>query len=289
MIRRRAPVVRPPRGHRASAACARAALLVVLTWWVAGAAPANAQTWTLPVCAEPDSLPFSHRSGTGFENRIAEGIAEELGAELHWVWLDRPYARSRDLRMREGACDLVLGIPDGHAGFLTTLAYYRSPYVFVQHRDAATHIESFDDPALASSSIAVATSGGGVGPATLALATLDLVGNAVQSAPDPADEDPLAHLVRSVAEGRADVAITFGPVGGYFAARSPVPLLATPVEPLILPPFVPLVVSMSMGVRPGDVALEERLNRAIASRWEEIRAILAAYDVPTLDLPRPLP
>lgn len=284
---RREPAVRPWCGRWVPAALARTALVIILSALAADSA--YAQTWTLPVCAEPDSLPFSHRSGTGFENRIAEGIAEEVGAELQWVWLDRPYARSRDLRIREGACDLVLGIPDGHAGFRTTLAYYRSPYVFVQRGDRDVRIESFDDPALAASSIAVATGGAGVGPATLALATLGLVGNAVQSAPDPTDEDPLAHLVRAVAEGRADVAIAFGPVGGYFAARSPAPLVATPVDPLILPPFVPLVASMSMGVRPGDVALEERLNRAIAARWDEIRSILAEYDVPTVDLPRPVP
>ena len=41
---------------------------------------------TLRVCADPNNLPFSNRSGQGFENKIAETIARELGGPVQYTW-----------------------------------------------------------------------------------------------------------------------------------------------------------------------------------------------------------
>ena len=40
----------------------------------------------LRVCADPNNLPFSNQAGQGFENRIAELVAAELGRDVEWVW-----------------------------------------------------------------------------------------------------------------------------------------------------------------------------------------------------------
>ena len=40
----------------------------------------------LRVCADPNNLPFSNERGEGFENRIAELVARELGRPLEYVW-----------------------------------------------------------------------------------------------------------------------------------------------------------------------------------------------------------
>ncbi len=40
----------------------------------------NADARTLRVCADPNNLPFSNARGEGLENKIAELLAEELGA-----------------------------------------------------------------------------------------------------------------------------------------------------------------------------------------------------------------
>ena len=45
-----------------------------------------AQSTTLRVCADPNNLPFSNQQGQGFENRLAELIAENLNAELEYAW-----------------------------------------------------------------------------------------------------------------------------------------------------------------------------------------------------------
>ena len=40
----------------------------------------------LRVCADPNNLPFSSARGEGFENKIAELLAKELGANLKYFW-----------------------------------------------------------------------------------------------------------------------------------------------------------------------------------------------------------
>ena len=40
----------------------------------------------LRVCADPHNLPFSNEAGEGFENKIAELLAEELGRPVAYTW-----------------------------------------------------------------------------------------------------------------------------------------------------------------------------------------------------------
>src|SRR3970040_1905550 len=42
----------------------------------------GAETKELRVCGDPDNLPFSNKKREGFENKIAEVIAKEVGAAL---------------------------------------------------------------------------------------------------------------------------------------------------------------------------------------------------------------
>jgi ABC-type amino acid transport substrate-binding protein len=104
---------------------------------------------------------------------------------------------------------------------------------------------------------------------------------------DYAKPNPLSEPVEAVVRGDIDVAIVWGPVGGYFAKRSPVPLKVVLVSPEIDPPFLPMVFSITVGVRKGDEGLRDLLNRAIVRRWEEIQEILVSYGVPLLPLPKP--
>src|SRR5215218_4802107 len=64
-----------------TAACALALVVVLLP-----GAGALAAADTLRVCADPDNLPYSHADGSGFENRIAQLLAEDLGARLSYTW-----------------------------------------------------------------------------------------------------------------------------------------------------------------------------------------------------------
>src|SRR5215216_1532597 len=105
-----------------------------------------AQARELRICADPDNLPLSHEDGSGFENRIARLVAEEMGAELRYEWLPlrRGFVRKT---LGAGLCDVFIGVPKEFDRVMTTRSYYRSSYVFVDG-PRARGVESFDDPRL---------------------------------------------------------------------------------------------------------------------------------------------
>src|SRR5690348_5446636 len=52
----------------------------------AAQAPASGTKPALRVCADPNNLPFSNHRQQGFENRIAELIAHDLGTTVTYEW-----------------------------------------------------------------------------------------------------------------------------------------------------------------------------------------------------------
>ena len=114
-----------------------------------GALPpgADSRARILRVCSDPNNLPFSNRAGEGFENRLAELIADELHAQVRYTWWAQRRGFVRNT-LGAGACDLIAGVPSGYEPVRTTEPYYRSTYVFVTRRDLAPPIESIDDPRL---------------------------------------------------------------------------------------------------------------------------------------------
>ena len=85
---------------------------------------------TLTACADPNNLPFSNRAGQGFENKLAELIAADLHAKLHYVWWAqrRGYVRNT---LNEAKCDFWTGIGSNVEMAATSRPYYRSTYVFI--------------------------------------------------------------------------------------------------------------------------------------------------------------
>jgi hypothetical protein len=85
-----------------------------------------------------------------------------------------------------------------------------------------------------------------------------------------------------VATGEVELAAVWGPLAGYVAQSSPVPLRLTPITGT--EPFAPLAFdfAIAMGVRHGDDALKDRLDGVIGDRWDDIQRLLAAYGVPLL-------
>src|SRR5436305_15307964 len=100
----------------------------------------------LRVCADPNNRPFSAEDGSGLENKIAEVVARELGADLTYTWFAQRRGFLRNT-LNAGKCDLVPGIPAKMEMLRTTRAYYRSGYVFVR-KEGTPKIESLDDAAL---------------------------------------------------------------------------------------------------------------------------------------------
>lgn len=247
----------------------------------AGAASESARE--LKVCADPNNLPFSNEHGQGFENKIAELVARDLGAKLRYTWWAqrRGFVRNT-LNTRE--CDVLIGIPTSFELAATTLPYYRSTYVFVTRHDRHLRIRSFDDPALKRLRIGVQMVGDDFTntPPAHALSNRHIIKNVrgYSVYGDYRQPNPPARIIDAVARGDVDVAIAWGPMAGYFARREPVVLDITPVSPQIDLPFLPFVFDISMGVRRGDDSLRNELNTIIARRRSEIDGILARYNVP---------
>ena len=103
---------RSPVGH-AVAALGLAAFLIAGQ----GAAAPSAAAWEMRVCADPDYMPQSNRDGEGYENKIVEILADELGAELTYQWWTLAPSMVTE-QLREGNCDMMIGVPDGGEGVI---------------------------------------------------------------------------------------------------------------------------------------------------------------------------
>lgn len=255
---------------------------------VLGQDKAQASGWEMRVCADPNNLPYSDREREGFENRIAAILADELNANLTFVWYPQRMTMI-ERALRTGRCDMIMGIVDGHPQVLTTLSYYRSSYVFVYRKDAPFQIKSFDDPVLKDLTIGVQLAGGGAPPPNIALTNRGLGANleGYSILGDYSEDTPLSPIITAVANGDVDVAVAWGPLAGYFAKHQGVPMAVVPVSPQFEPPGWPMVFSISIGLRKGDIDLSRLLNRALVKRWDDIHAVLESYGVPLMPLPKP--
>lgn len=250
---------------------------------VAGVASAHARE--LRVCADPNNLPFSAKDGSGFENRIATLLADEMDAKLVYTWRAQRRGFLRNT-LNAGKCDVVMGYPPNYQLLRSTRPYYRSSYVFVQ-RAREEPITSFDDPALKRSKIGVQLVGddGSNTPPVQILAKHGIVENVrgYMVYGDYRSKAPLSPIIEAVAKGDVDVAVVWGPTAGYFAAQSEVGLSLTPVlfDPTIL--TQPMTYDIAVGVRRSDVELADEIDRALRVRRDEVDAILAAFQVPRTD------
>jgi mxaJ protein len=258
-----------------------AGLLIAGTASAAGRAP-------LRVCSDPNNLPFSNSRGEGFENKIAQLIARDMGTTVSYYW----WAQRRGFirkTLTAGNCDVVIGVPSSFELALVTRPYYRSSYVFITRRDRKLDITSLDDLRLHKLKIGVQIIGDDYAssPPAHALAnrgiTRNVAGYMIYG--DYSKESPARRIVDAVADGEVDISAVWGPTAGYFIRRSRVPLVATPVNPQIDLPFLPFVFDISMGVRRSNPALKERLDAILERRRPEIDAILRQYGVPRLDVP----
>jgi mxaJ protein len=254
---------------------------------LAGAAPVGGAQ-ALRVCADPNNLPFSNARGEGFENRLAELLAGELGMHVEYTWWAQRRGFARHT-LGVGACDLIVGVPAGWDPVLATRPYYRSTYVFVWRRDRDLDVRSLDDARLRRLVIGVQLVGdNGVNtPPAHALAARGIVDNVrgYSVYGDYATPSPSAAILEAVARGDVDVAIVWGPLAGYFAERLSAPLDWAPVTPAFESPALPFTFGIAAGVRKDAAVLRDRVQDALDRRAGDVDAILDAYAVPRAATP----
>jgi quinoprotein dehydrogenase-associated probable ABC transporter substrate-binding protein len=261
--------------------CFALALVLGLSSGAALGAPPDREgrnTSYLAVCGDANNLPFSNDRMEGFENRIAERIAKQLDRPLHYRWWPQSVGFVRNT-LRTRLCDLIMGVTSVNEMVQNTNPYYRSVYSLVQRADGRPPISSLTDPALKSMKLGVVA---GTPPATL----LSRFGLMAQTRPylrtvDTRHYTPATHAVEDVAAGEIDVAVIWGPIAGYTAARQDPPLLVTPLPANI--DGVELAFNISMGVRHREKRWKHEVNALIDRIRPELQQILMDYRVPLLD------
>jgi mxaJ protein len=250
---------------------------------IAGCAP---QPRVLRVCADPNNLPFSNAQGQGFENRLVELLAKDLDARVEYTWWAqrRGYVRNT---LKDRRCDVWPGVATQVEMLATTRPYYRSTYMFVSRADRHLDLASYDDPRLKALKIGVQLIGDDASntPPTHALARRGIVANVrgFMVYGDYARPNPPAAIIEAVDRGDIDVAIVWGPLAGYFAARAVHQLALAPVQPWLDGPQWPMVFDISMGVRRDDAKLRAALDGALERRSAQIDKLLQDYAVPLID------
>ncbi len=231
------------------------------------------------VCADPDNLPYSNEAGEGFENKIAELLAGELQREVTYTWYPSTTGFVRNT-LAARVCDVVIGTTLINEMMQNTNPYYRSTYALVQRADAEHVIENLDDPALKDMRI------GGVAntpPITL-LAQRGLIGNLApyQLMVDTRYDHPAQNMVEDVEAGEIDIAVVWGPIGGYFAKQADRDMVVTAIQADDKSPMR-MDFRISMGLRRGEPVWKDQLNDLLRGKKEMIEAILLDYGVPLLD------
>jgi mxaJ protein len=261
-------------------------LALVGLWGALAASPAAAQRPSplepgrLRVCMDPDNMPFSNQKGEGFENKIAQLIADEWKSKLEYVWY--PVRRGYFRILNGMYCDLIIQAPGGLDMAGTTDPYYRSGYVFVARQDSKlADIKSLADPRLKKARIGVTLLPSDEQlPPTTALSHYGVIGNLRGFQGMYNEEDRPEDVVNAVAKDEVDVAIVWGPLAGYFAKQSPVPLRIQPLGERDSLADVPFRYDIAMAVRRRDRELRDSLQKVLREKAPEIQAILKEYNIP---------
>ena len=238
------------------------------------------------VCADPDNMPLSNQKGEGFEQKIAELVAKEWNAKVEYAWW--PVRRGFFARALNGRyCDIAIQAPADFDMAGVTKPYFRSGYVFVTRKDSGLDLKSLADPRLKKLKIGVniLNSDAENTPPAMALSRYGVVGNLTGYPTFYTDSVRPEDIIDAVAKKDIDVGIAWGPLAGYFAGKSPVPLTLQPLAERDSLTDFPFRFSIGMGVRRRDRALRDSLQTVLDRRAPEIQAILKQYRVPMFPIP----
>jgi mxaJ protein len=233
------------------------------------------------VCADPENMPYSNQKGEGFENKIAEVLAKDLGKELSYeFWLDRQGFLRNTINAQR--CDVIMGMSTDVDNLRTSKPYYRSGYVYVYRKSSNYNIKDWNSPDLRKGIIGIV----GESPPTIALRDNDLMANAHPYRLQRDLNFPPSLMIDDLVAGKNDIAIIWGPIGGYFAKQSKEPLVVVPI-----PEFKSernafdsqkgkSEFNISVAVRKKDKDRMEMIQGALDRNQSKIMKILDDYGIP---------
>lgn len=277
----------PPAQAWRSAEALRWLVCCVILLFAAGGVSKAAETGradlvnreVLRVCSDPANLPFSNEAGQGFENKIAELVANELKLPLEYTWFPQATGFVRQTLFAK-RCDLIIGFAQGDDLVLNSNHYYRSSYVLVYRPGQGLDgVVTLADERLKDKRIGIVA---GTPPGNI----MAMLGLMQRARPYPLTVDrrfdsPAERMVADIRSGEIDAGILWGPIGGYFASRGGGKLTVTPLLRETMGPR--MAYRITFGVRHQEDDWKRKLNEIIARRQGDIDAILLDFGVPLLD------
>jgi len=251
------------------------------------------------VCADPLNPPYSTKNKDGFENKIAELFAKELGQTVEYTWMPQRIGfvrntlnaplKDSDVDSNDYKCDVIMGVPAGYELTLTTSPYYQSTYVLLIAKgrgwdDITDASQLVDLPLKRQEALKIAMFDRGPGTTWMQKNGLLDVGIPYQSMSGDSENNVAMQIEKDLKAKKIDMVILWGPMAAYVAAQSPKNSYA--MIPMKSTPDMKFDFAMAMGVRNGDKARKETLNKLIADKADAIQTIMTGYHIPLLPLPK---
>ncbi|MDD5581525.1 MAG: quinoprotein dehydrogenase-associated putative ABC transporter substrate-binding protein [Methylobacter sp.] len=249
------------------------------------------------VCADPLNPPYSTKNKDGFENKIAELFAKELGQTVEYTWfpqrigfirntLNAPLNDS-EVDSQEFKCDVIMGVPADYDLTLTTKPYYQSTYVLLIAKgrgwdDIKEAAQLARLPLQRQKTLKIAMFDRG--PGTTWMQKNGLLGQGIPYQGMTGDDknNVAMQIEKDLKAREIDMVILWGPMAGYVISQSP-------KNDYIMIPMkssagIKFDFAMAMGVRNGDKARKETLDKLIAANADKIKSIMANYNIPLLPI-----
>jgi quinoprotein dehydrogenase-associated probable ABC transporter substrate-binding protein len=252
------------------------------------------------VCADPLNPPYSTKNKDGFENKIAELFAKELGQTVEYTWFPQRIGfirntltaplKDSDVDSNEFKCDVIMGVPDGYELALTSKPYYQSTYVLLVAKgrgwdDITDAAQLVNLPLQRQEAMKIAMFDRGPGTTWMQKNGLLDVGIPYQSMSGDDENNVAMQIQKDLKAGKIDMVVLWGPMAGYVTTQSPKNSYS--VIPMKSGPDMKFDFAMAMGVRNGDKARKEALDKLISAKSGEIEAIMKEYHVPLLPITKP--
>jgi quinoprotein dehydrogenase-associated probable ABC transporter substrate-binding protein len=271
--------------------CGRAALMLALLASPLLCVAAD----PLRVCADPENLPFSNRAGEGFENRIANELAKDLGTSgVEYTWFPqrmgfvRNTLKKKDEASGRFVCDVIIGVPAGYELAATTKPYMRSTYALIHAgRAQFAELKTADDmlklPSADLQKLKIGVFA--QSPGADWLLRNGLLDHAVLYPSQSGDPsvNPALIVANELTDGKIDLAIVWGPIAGYLVREHSGGTSAWQVIPFAHDPTIKFDYEIAMGTRFGEKDWKAQLDQWIEGHHDTVQRILREYRVPLLD------
>jgi quinoprotein dehydrogenase-associated probable ABC transporter substrate-binding protein len=238
----------------------------------------------LNVCADPGNMPLSNIKQEGFQNKLAQLLADATGARLNYYWqpfIERGLTRAT---FDEHMCDVMFDVPATYGRLLTTFPVYKTPYVLVYRSDKGYEIKDLDDPKLKDLTIGVFQTSG-IRAALAKRGVIDNVKLQLQTHDgDLVPENQPWYVVQRMLNGEFDVAAVFGPFAGWVKTMKGEPITILPVN--LMDDRTPLEFELALGVRQTDAFLKYLLEFALEDHEKDVEKILRDFGVPLVQCSR---